>query len=220
MGFLDLQNVGKCFKDGSAKKWVFRHLTFSFPEKGMVGILGKSGCGKSTLLSLLSGLSSPSEGRISYSGRNLTSFHEKDWLEFRRREIGFVFQHYNLIPGLSVYQNVLLPSMIKGPAKQREKVDSLLKKVGILKKKTQCVDSLSGGEKQRAAICRALTNSPKMLLCDEPTGALDKDNSRGVAQLLSSISQTRLVIVVTHDEDLFKPFLTETFRLPWERKAD
>ena len=216
MGFLVLQNVGKCFKDGSTKKWVFRHLNFSFPEKGMVGILGKSGCGKSTLLSLLSGLSLPSEGKIFYLGKNLASFQEKDWLEFRRKEVGLIFQHYNLIPGLSVYQNVVLPSLIKGPMKGSQEAESLLRKVGLLDKKNRCVDVLSGGEKQRTAICRALINSPRILLCDEPTGALDKENSLSVAKLLKSIAQTRLVILVTHDEKLFKPFLTEAMHLPWE----
>lgn len=216
------KRLGKAFLDGKRRKFVFRRLSFSFPERGMYGVLGPSGCGKSTLLSLLSGLSAPDEGAILFSGRRICAFDDCEASRFRNEAIGMVFQHYNLLEGFSCYENVILPSLIKGK-EAKKRADDLLKMVGLENKTGQDVSTLSGGQKQRVAICRALINSPKAVLCDEPTGALDKANAIHVMDILKTVSESRLVLLVSHDEELISSYLDGALHLPsgqMERRSD
>lgn len=205
MSLIELHNLGKCFP-ANEKKWVFRHLDYSFPAKGLFLICGPSGCGKSTLLSILSGLSKPTEGVVSFHQRSLTKMDESRLGQYRSKDIGLVFQHYNLIEGLSSLQNVQLAYLISRSKNGKDRSEELLRNVGLEGKFHQYADTLSGGEKQRVAICRALINSPKVLFADEPTGALDKKNSIAIMDLLSSIAKKTLVIVVSHDLDLTLPY--------------
>lgn len=207
MNLLELRDVGKHFPS-EGKKWVFRHLNFVFPCRGLFLICGPSGCGKSTLLSLLSGLSRPSEGNVYFQNRLINRMDERAMSSYRSKEIGLVFQHYNLLEGLTSKENVLLPYLISNSRKEKKKAENLLENVGLKEKVDQCVDTLSGGEKQRVAICRALINSPKVLFCDEPTGALDKKNSIAIMELLNDVARQTLVILVSHDLELTRPYAT------------
>ena len=207
------KNVGKAFQDGKKRRFVFQRCSFSFPDIGMYGILGDSGSGKSTLLSLLSGLSKPDEGRIFFAGKSLDNLNEGGVSKFRNQDIGIVFQHYNLLNGFTCYENVILPSLLHGK-EQKKKAIGLLEAVGLIRKKDQDVATLSGGEKQRVSICRALINSPKALLCDEPTGALDKANAIHVMEILKKLSASRLILLVSHDKELIGPYLDGALFLP------
>ncbi len=133
---------------------------------------------------------------------------ERAMSSYRSKEIGLVFQHYNLLEGLTSKENVLLPYLISSSRKEKKKAENLLENVGLKEKVDQCVDTLSGGEKQRVAICRALINSPKILFCDEPTGALDKKNSIAIMELLNDVARQTLVILVSHDLELTRPYAT------------
>lgn len=215
MASICLKNIGKWVSDGKKKRWLFRHVSFSLPSKGFFAISGPSGCGKSTFLSLLSGLSKPSEGKILVGKRSLKNFSAKDLSLYRQKAIGLVFQHYNLIDDLSVLDNVMLPGSFSGKTKalSAKKAKNLLSSVGLMGKEKQLAGSCSGGEKQRIAICRSLMNDPFVLLCDEPTGALDEDSSENVMGLLKRISSKRLVIIVSHNQKLLERYVDYQWRI-------
>lgn len=218
MKLFEARNLGKNFPNGKTRKWVFRHVDFALPEKGLISIEGKSGSGKSTLLNLLALLEKPDEGSVLFAGKRLSSLSEKEKLSFRQKGIGMVFQHYNLIEGATALENVSLASSFQGKEKKKEAL-SLLEKCGLKDKKSQNVNTLSGGEKQRVAICRALINHPLALLCDEPTGALDEKNSLLIMDLLKEISKTKLVVLVSHNHELVERYSDEILSLK-EGKLD
>ncbi len=168
----------------------------------MVYITGKSGSGKSTLLHLLGGLDRPNDGKILFEGQDMTEMSEKELARIRNRRIGFVFQFYHLLPELTVYENVLLPTLI---ARKPNKiwVKEVLKRVRLWNRRTHFPSELSGGEQQRVAIARALVNHPSIVLCDEPTGNLDEETAGSVMGLLNELNQQegQAFLIVTHDEE-------------------
>ena len=171
-------------------------------KKGeIIGIIGKSGSGKTTLLHLLSGLDSPTSGRILYEDKYMDTQTEKELTQYRSKHIGFVFQFFNLLPILSVQENIYLPLMINGEKPDEDYITSLVDLLEIRSKLHMRVNKLSGGQQQRVAIARALSHKPKILFADEPTGALDTATSYEIMQLLKDVSIKfgQTLIVVTHD---------------------
>ena len=177
------------------------HLTLNGGEMGF--IIGRSGSGKSTLLHLLGGLDLPTSGKIIFEGEDITAMSEKALARVRNRRIGLVFQSYHLLPELTLFENVLLPSMIAG--KRDDKwAKEILKRVKLLSRQDHYPSELSGGEQQRAAIARALMNRPSVVLCDEPTGNLDRETAENVLSLITDLNQRegQSFLIVTHDEAL------------------
>ncbi len=171
-----------------------------------VAILGPSGSGKSTLLNLVSGIDLPDEGVVRLAGTDLTALSEHDRTLFRRHRIGFVFQFYNLLPTLTVLENLLLPVELKGRVgpEDEARAEELLERVGLAGRADAFPDRLSGGEQQRVAVARALVHEPALVLADEPTGNLDEDTGRRVAELLDELVRAhgRTLVVVTHSREL------------------
>lgn len=210
MALIELYRVSKCYKvNKEESKYVLRDVSLSFSETGLISILGKSGSGKSTLLNLIGKLDNPSEGNIYYNGEDLAKYKEKELVTFRKTIVSYIFQHYHLLENQTALYNIMLPCLLKGDSYSlaKRRVLSLIKNFSIseelLKKKCSL---LSGGEKERIAIMRAFINEPQVLLADEPTGALDKDNSLLVMESLKKASEKSLVIMVTHNEQLARQY--------------
>lgn len=192
-----LKNLTKKY-NGSA---IFDNASFSFPDKGLICVLGPSGCGKTTLLNLLAGFDSQYSGDITVHGTSLSGMDAAQLSAYRRDNIGFVFQNYHLLGGYTTLENVLLAADALGTDRRESepKARALLEQLGLAEKAAQKIETLSGGQKQRAAIARALVGDPSIILADEPTGALDRNNSAEIMALLRKLSEERLVIVITHD---------------------
>lgn len=190
------------------KNAVLKNVSFSIPSTGLHAIVGKSGCGKSTLLNALHGIVKATSGTIEFMSRNIGKFKDKEFANFHEYDVSMVFQHYNLLSSLSSLENVILPLLIRGEKRKDaiKKATDLFNKFSLEKIIDQNVDSLSGGEKQRVAILRALIINPKVLMCDEPTGALDKANSILVMEMFKEISKTTAVIMVSHNKELVKKY--------------
>lgn len=203
---LEVRNLSKSFPiDGSRESVVLHDVSFTLPAKGFYFVIGKSGCGKSTLLNLLMGLMKPDEGNIFFEGKDITKFNNAELSDYLKDDIGIIFQSYNLLNGYTVKENLKIASSIKG-VDEKEKINTLLLRYGLYDKEDFLVDKLSGGEKQRLALIRALISSPKILFCDEPTGALDKANSLLLMEELRSLSKKILVVCVSHNNELFNHF--------------
>lgn len=195
---MSLQSVSKTYVMGEVQVEALKATTLDIYDGELLVILGPSGSGKSTLLNLMGGIDQPSTGEIYFAGKPLTSAAEKELTNYRRREVGFVFQFYNLIPDLTAAENVALAAeLVNSP----RPVDEVLQEVGLLDRRDHFPSQLSGGEQQRVAIARALVKQPRLLLCDEPTGALDFETGKNVLRLLYDIRQKRsgTVIIVTHN---------------------
>ncbi|MBO6261441.1 MAG: ABC transporter ATP-binding protein/permease [Bacilli bacterium] len=210
MALIELNSVSKCYKvNKTENKYVLKDVTLSFPETGLVSILGKSGSGKSTLLNLIGKLDDPSNGVVYFNGDNIAKYKEKKLTLFRKNIVSYIFQHYHLLENQTALYNVMLPCLLKGDSFSlaKRKVLSLIDDFSIdeviLNKRCSL---LSGGEKERIAIMRAFINEPQVLLADEPTGALDKDNALLVMESLRKASEHSLVIVVTHNEQLARQY--------------
>ena len=210
MPLIELSKVSKAYLiNKNEKKYVLKDITLSFPETGLISVLGKSGCGKSTLLNLIGGLDKSSEGTVYYKGDNIAKYKNKQQVTFRKSEISYIFQHYHLLENQTALYNIMLPCLLNGDSFKaaKEKVLSLINKFSIreelLDKKCS---KLSGGEKERIAIMRAFISETNVILADEPTGALDKDNALLVMESLKEASKTSLVIMVTHNEELAKRY--------------
>ncbi len=208
---IKIKNLSKSFK----KHKVLNNISIEFPRNGLIAICGDSGCGKTTLLNCLSCLLD-FEGEINVDGLNISTLKDEEKDVFRLKHIGFVFQDFKLFNSESVERNVLLPldmsSGMKDKLKKR-KVDDLLEIVGLSKMKNHKINQLSGGEKQRIAIARALVNDPKIILADEPTGALDTYNSDEIMKILEGISKRALIIVVSHDEELMRKYASKIIHM-------
>lgn len=210
-----LDHVSKEYYFNGKPFFALKDITVSFPQRGMVAILGPSGCGKTTLLNLMAGLDHKTSGSLFIEGVSDADFKQKDWDVYRNSKIGFVFQNYNLINYRNVIHNIELPLQLSGIKRKTRKALALsaLKKVGLEglgKKKTS---QLSGGQLQRVAIARAIVNNPFFVLADEPTGALDSESSKMVLDVLKEISRDRLVIFVTHNEELAKLYSDRIVRM-------
>ena len=203
--FLRLDNLSKGFEEGTSTRIVLRDVSVEFAKGESVAILGASGTGKSTLLNLISGIDRADSGAIWLNGQNLIALNERQRTLFRRHNIGFVFQFFNLIPTLTVGENVILPLELKGAAAEeaRLRVDRILEAVGLLDRRQTFPDRLSGGEQQRIAIARALVHDPLLVLADEPTGNLDRDTGSQVLTLLDQIVRQsgKNLILVTHSAE-------------------
>lgn len=203
---ITLQGVTKTYREGDREHAVLRGLDLTLEPGAFVVLLGRSGSGKSTLLNLISGIDLPSGGTIRYGDTDLTALSEQERTLFRRRHIGFVFQAFNLIPTLTVEENILLPLELAGRlgAAEREQALAFLDDVGLRDRADSFPDRLSGGEQQRIAIARALAHRPDLVLADEPTGNLDYETGRQVLDVLDRlVRQTgRTMLVATHDREL------------------
>ena len=186
---------------------VLKGIDFSLSEGEMAFIVGRSGSGKSTLLHLLGGLDRVSEGRIFFKGTDLSQMNERELALYRNRKIGFIFQFFHLLPELTLFENVLLPSRMAGSS-DPERVRELIHRVGLRGREEHFPSELSGGEQQRAAIARALVNQPEVVFCDEPTGNLDDETAQMVFGLLREVHRESglAFMIVTHDERLANQF--------------
>lgn len=185
---------------------ILRHLNLSIQAGEQVAILGASGAGKSTLLALLAGLDTPTEGELLWRGKAFSSLDEDARAAVRAKEVGFIFQSFQLLPELSALENVMLPLELKGDPNAKQQAADWLEKVGLTQRAKHRPSQLSGGEQQRVAIARAFVTKPHVLFADEPTGNLDEDNGRKVADLLFELkatsAQAMTLILVTHDRQL------------------
>ena len=203
MGIVELKNVSRVYRNGDHEQRALDHVDLSLEEGKFIVILGPSGAGKSTLLNLLGGLDSPTEGTIVVNGRDISTLTENELADYRAETVGFVFQSYNLIPTLTVIENVAL---VKEIAKNPLSSHDMLREVGLSDHIHQFPSELSGGEQQRVSIARALAKNPKILLCDEPTGALDSETGVMVLKLLLSMARDmkKTIIIVTHNQNIAK----------------
>lgn len=199
---LDAKNIKKTFVQGELETCVLKGVDFTLDEGEFVAIVGESGSGKSTLLYILAGIDKPSEGSVELLGQNIAQISDEELAKMRRRDFSFVYQFDNLVPNLTVYENVTLPLMLdkKKEGEYKQKVEEILQYLGIFDKIKSYPRQLSGGEQQRVAIARALVTDPKVIFLDEPTGSLDKERGRQVMDLLKDINQNRGValVMVTH----------------------
>lgn len=200
---VEFQDVVKTYGEGEALQYAVNHVSFSVEEGEFVVILGQSGAGKSTVLNMLGGMDQPTEGRVLIDGEEVSGMNDKQLSDFRARKIGFIFQFYNLIPSLTVYENVALTKSI---VKDAADADEMLAAVGLSDHKNKFPSQLSGGEQQRVSIARALSKKPRIILGDEPTGALDSETGVIVLSLLQKQSRENhnTVILVTHNADIAK----------------
>ena len=206
---LRIENVSKYYKYGKNRKVILDKVNISLGGSGMVAIIGASGSGKSTLLNIIAGSLRSDEGRVIVGDKDIQKLSEKEINYYRNKVVGYIYQDYNLIEYMSVYDNV----RIGYSDNNRDYVLALLKQLDIYDKRDILVTKLSGGEKQRVAIARAMINNPRILLCDEPTGALDSQNGIMVMEILKKISENRLVIVVSHDKDLVSRYANEIINI-------
>ncbi|MBI3313517.1 MAG: ABC transporter ATP-binding protein [Candidatus Omnitrophica bacterium] len=196
-------DVKKDYESGAGRLSILKGIRFSLFAGQMALIFGKSGSGKSTFLHLLGGLDHPTSGKIIFEGQDITQMSEWELAKMRNRRLGYVFQFYHLLPDLTLYENVLLPSRIAG-IKDETWAREVLRRVKLLSRKDHYPSQLSGGEQQRAAIARALVNRPAVVLCDEPTGNLDEGTAEEVIALLNDLNRQegQSFLIVTHDESL------------------
>ena len=203
MSILELQNVRKIYGEKENQVKALQNVNMQVEEGEFVAIVGTSGSGKSTLLNLIGGLDNPTQGKIFIKNREIGSLSRKELTIFRRRNIGFVFQNYSLMPVLNVYDNVALPiTFDRGKHINHKYIEELLRELGLWEKRKKYPNELSGGQQQRVAIARALVNKPAILLCDEPTGNLDSDTTIEVMGLLKSSCRKykQTILMVTHNE--------------------
>ncbi len=198
MAYIELKNVYKYFEVGRNKIVANDNINLSIDEGELVIIVGASGAGKTTLLNLIGGMDTLSDGEIIVDKKNLSKMNEKELTKYRRDDVGFVFQFYNLIPNLTSIENVELASEI---AKDNMDAEKALDEVGLSHRKNSFPSQLSGGEQQRVAIARAIAKKPKLLLCDEPTGALDYKTGKSILKLLQDTAKNlnTTVIIITHN---------------------
>lgn len=198
---IQLKNITKEYKMGEVSVKALRGVDFSLYDNELVVILGTSGSGKSTMLNIIGGIDKPTRGDILYNGKNISYATEAELTKFRREAVGFVFQFYNLIPNLTARENILLASELSSSPIS---ADELLKQIGLEERGDHFPSQLSGGEQQRIAIARAVSKNPPILLCDEPTGALDFKTGIQVLRILKDYQKTRkkIVVVITHNSSI------------------
>lgn len=201
MNYVEVQHVSKRYQMGESVITANDDLSFNIKKGELAAILGPSGAGKSTVLNILGGMDAPDEGKILIDGTDIAQFNDKQLTAYRREDVGFVFQFYNLVPNLTTKENVELATEVSPKALNPEEV---LKQVGLDHRLNNFPAQLSGGEQQRVSIARALAKNPKLLLCDEPTGALDFETGKQILKLLQNASrvQGNTVLIITHNSAL------------------
>lgn len=204
MSILDLQNVSKTYQSGSRKLTVLDEVTFSIQAGETIAIVGPSGSGKTTLLGLCAGLDSSSTGSVVLNGEALENLNEDQRAAVRSRDVGFIFQNFQLLSTLTALENVMVPLELKKRTNAKEKAMELLDKVGLKDRATHYPTQLSGGEQQRVSIARAFANAPKILFADEPTGNLDTETGTMIENLIFDLNkeQGTTLVLVTHDLEL------------------
>ena len=213
---IKLKDINKYYKVGKEKFHVLKSLNINIEEGDFVMIMGKSGSGKTTLLNVLAFLDKFDDGSYFFNYENVSNLNENQRSIFRNKHIGFIFQQFNLIETLNIYQNIELPLIYDGKLNKSEReniIKEKLEQVGLLDKIKSMPLQLSGGQQQRVAIARSLVNNPKLIFADEPTGALDSETSTDIMNLLKDLNnQGKTIIMVTHDADLIK-YATKVIRL-------
>ncbi|MCQ2400947.1 MAG: ABC transporter ATP-binding protein [Lachnospiraceae bacterium] len=208
MSVIEVHDLYKFYKAGKTVVKALNGVSFSIEKGEFVAIIGPSGSGKSTLLNMLAGLESPTKGEIIIGGRHIEGMSENDLVGFRRRNVGFIFQSYNLIPTMNAIENVALPLMFKGVPKKAREAEAIkyLKLVGLEDSMKNLGNAMSGGQQQRVGIARALTGDPKIIFADEPTGNLDTKTSAEVLKLLKDVcaENQKTLIMVTHSPAIAK----------------
>ena len=201
MAFVTFENVGKVYKTGDVEVRALHNVSFEIEKGEICVVVGQSGAGKTTLLNILGGMDTLTEGHVLLDGRDISTLHEQQMATYRRFDIGFVFQFYNLIPNLTAVENVEIASQLS-----KDPLDSMavMKQVGLADRALNFPAQLSGGEQQRVAIARALAKNPKLLLCDEPTGALDYETGKAILKLLQDTCRKSgmTVVIITHNSAL------------------
>ncbi len=204
MEIMEVQNLCKTYGKGEAKVEALKHVSFTLKKGEFAAVIGESGSGKSTLLNCIGALDEPTGGRILLDGQNLFGMGEEERTIFRRRNIGFIFQAFHLIPELNVEQNIIFPLLLDYKKPDPGQVDEILEVLGLRERRGHLPGQLSGGQQQRVAIGRALITRPKLILADEPTGNLDRKNSREVMELLTKASRQyqQTILMITHNPNL------------------
>ncbi len=204
MSILATKNLCKTYGHGNNSVKALDKVSVNIEDGEFVAIIGTSGSGKSTLLNMLGGLDRPTSGEVFVSGKNIFKMNDEELTIFRRRNIGFVFQNYNLVPILNVYENIVLPIELDGSHTDKKYVDTIINTLGLEDKIMSMPNQLSGGQQQRVAIARALSSKPAIILADEPTGNLDSKTSMDVISLLKITSRqfAQTIVMITHNEEI------------------
>ncbi len=202
MKILEVKNLSKVYGKGDTMVKALDNVSFSVEQGEFVAIIGPSGSGKSTLLHILGGVDTATSGSVVINNTDISTLDETALAIFRRRQIGLVYQFYNLIPILTVEENLTLPLLLDGRKPDKRQINSLVERLGLSNRLTHLPNQLSGGQQQRVSIGRALVNNPALMLADEPTGNLDSENSREIVSLLRHFNKeyNQTVIIITHDE--------------------
>ena len=204
MKILETKNLVKIYGEGENQVRALDGVSVNIEDSEFVAIIGSSGSGKSTLLNMLGGLDRPSEGKVLVDGKDIFAMNDEELTVFRRRNIGFVFQNYNLVPILNAYENIVLPVELDGTQIDKEYIAKIVETLGLSEKLDAMPSQLSGGQQQRVAIARALAAKPTIILADEPTGNLDSKTSLDVIALLKSSSKRfeQTIVMITHNEEI------------------
>lgn len=204
MKILKVENLVKVYGTGDSEVKAVNHVSFEIEQGEMVAVTGPSGSGKSTLLHILGGLDVPDEGRAVIDGKELTKMNRTERAVFRRRNIGFVYQFFNLVPILNVRENIAFPCLLDGKEADEQRLDEILEILGLGERRNHFPGQLSGGQQQRVAIGRALITRPALILADEPTGNLDKKNGEEVLRILKEASRkyNQTILIITHDQNV------------------
>ena len=204
MEILKVENLRKEYGEGNSKVIALDGVNLEIERGEFVAIVGPSGSGKSTLLHIIGGVDSPDDGKVYIDGNDISKYSTKELAYFRRRKVGLIYQFYNLIPNLTVRHNIELPLKLDKRKINQDEFSDIVKKLGIESKLDSFPSELSGGQQQRVAIARSLIYSPSLVLADEPTGNLDRENSREIIEILKYFNRTlkQTIIVITHDESI------------------
>lgn len=202
MEIVKVENLTKIYGKGDTEVRALDHVSFSIPQGQFVAIVGPSGSGKSTLLHILGGVDTPTSGSVQIGGTDISKLDETALAIFRRRQIGLIYQFYNLLPILTVEENLTLPLLLDGRKPDKQQIRALVATLGLSERLKHLPNHLSGGQQQRVSIGRALVNNPALVLADEPTGNLDSENSREIIALLRRFNResNQTVVIITHDE--------------------
>ena len=204
MAVLEVRDLTKEYGEGDSKVVALDHVSFSVEKGEFVAIIGASGSGKSTLMNMIGGIDNPTSGDVIIEGKNIANLSEDELAIFRRRNLGMIYQFYNLVPTLTAEENVILPWRLDGRKENKEKVAGLLKVLGLTERAGHLPSQMSGGQQQRVSIGRALVNDPAFILADEPTGNLDSKTSAEIIDLLKYTNEQfgQTILLITHDEKI------------------